>query len=141
MAGSKNSSYTQSVRLPIAYKPPLDWLIEHGYYPNRSDVIRTALRDLLRIEAPQAFYKADRKIPKQEVHRTPTTIFLKPEILYETQNLINELPQHKNLSDVINKALRWYFKYLAEGARIWENMIKGDNGFEAIKNIQELRNR
>lgn len=142
MAGSNDNQYTQSVRAPIAYKPPMDWLIEQGYYQSRSEIIRTGLRDLLRMEAPQQFYNADKKTRKQELHRTPTTIFLDPDLLNHAHNKVNETPsQYKNISMVVNRALKWYFKYLDEGARLWEQLLQGDEGFDAIEKVQELRNK
>lgn len=142
MAGSNDNQYTQSLRLPNAFKPPMDWLIKQGYYQSRSDVLRNGLRDLLRMEAPQQFYIMDKKIQKKELHNTPTTIFLEPELLVDAHNKVNETPsRYKNISMVVNRALKWYFKYLDEGARLWEQLLEGEKGFEAIGKVQELRNK
>lgn len=142
MAGSNDNQYTQSVRLPIAFQPPMDWLIKHGYYQSRSDVLRNGLRDLLRMEAPQQFYIMEKNTRKRELHRTPTTIFLDPEILNHAHNKVNETPsQYKNISMVVNRALKWYFKYLDEGARLWEQLLEGEEGFETIQAVQDLKNR
>jgi hypothetical protein len=118
----------------------MDWLIRWGYYPNRSEIIRTGLRDLLRMEAPEQFYQWFPKSRKKELHSAPTTVFMDPDLLLLAQNTIKEQPsKYKNISMVVNRALKWYFKYLTEGARLWEQLLEGEKGFETIKTVQELR--
>jgi len=40
-----------TLHLPELYIQALDDLVKEGYYPNRSEAIRTAVRDMLSIEA------------------------------------------------------------------------------------------
>ncbi|MGQ4891967.1 MAG: ribbon-helix-helix domain-containing protein [Candidatus Njordarchaeia archaeon] len=40
-----------TVHLPERFLREIEKLVEEGYYPNRSEVIRIALRDFLRQEA------------------------------------------------------------------------------------------
>ena len=40
-----------TLHLPIHYIKALDGLVKDGYYPNRAEAIRTAVRDLLKYEA------------------------------------------------------------------------------------------
>ena len=40
-----------TLHLPEPYIQALDMLVDEKYYPNRSEAIRTAVRDLLSVEA------------------------------------------------------------------------------------------
>lgn len=39
------------VRMPEPYLKAMDQLVKEKYYPNRAELIRTAVRDLLSLEA------------------------------------------------------------------------------------------
>jgi Arc/MetJ-type ribon-helix-helix transcriptional regulator len=39
-----------TVHLPVAYVEAIDELVKKGYYPNRAEAIRMAVRDLIRRE-------------------------------------------------------------------------------------------
>ena len=41
-----------TVHLPEAYVEAIDNLVKKGYYPNRAEAIRMAVRDLIRREGP-----------------------------------------------------------------------------------------
>ncbi len=50
MAGVKNELRILTVHLPDAYIKGLDELVNRRLYPNRSEAIRVAVRDLLKTE-------------------------------------------------------------------------------------------
>lgn len=64
ISGSKSSMRLVSVKMPEALLDGIDTLVKEGYYPNRSAVIRTALRDLLKMELGSALGKYEDKSRK-----------------------------------------------------------------------------
>lgn len=106
----------------MAYMPAITDLIIRGYYQNKSQLIITALRDLLIMEAPQKFRKGN---TGRESTRICMTIYPDPELLNKGQNLVTQ-GNYKNISDLVNRALSWYYRYLTEGAKIWQEVLKGD---------------
>lgn len=140
MPAEKADKYhNTSVRLLKTYLPPIDHLIERGFYQNRSAVIVNALRDLLKEEAPEMFYSAEKSAPEREINKIPTTIFPEAELVHKAQNLIQQSPHRfKSLTSVVNNALRFYFKYLKEGKRIY-NQLMEEKPLETIKALRELQ--
>ena len=112
-----------SLRIPMAYDPAIKDLIMRGYYQNRSQLIITALRDLLIMEAPQKFRKGNNG---REKTRICMTIYPDKDLLNKGQNLVSQ-GNYKNISDLVNRALSFYYRNLTEGAKIWQQVIEGDS--------------